>query len=261
VPLEEFLLYAAIGFGAQLIDGALGMGFGVIASAVMISTGVPPAISSASVHAAKSFTTAAAGSSNIYYKNVAWKLFGRLALAGVIGGVIGAVLISHSVGSWVKAIVAAYLAVMGMLIIYRGITGSHLSTQSRHVFRTGLAGGFLDAVGGGGWGPITVTTLLSRGGQPRFIIGSVNLAEFFVSIAVVTAFFLVSVLNESSEVSNLSIESLTKNGVIPGLVSGAIIAAPFAGWLVRISPARPLQVAVGLLVIGLSAYTIWQTFR
>jgi uncharacterized membrane protein YfcA len=242
--VEEFLIYAAIGFGAQLIDGALGMGFGVIASVVMISTGVSPATSSAGVHTAKSFTTAAAGASNIYFKNVAWELFASLAVAGVIGGIVGATLLSHAEGAWVLPVVSIYLALMGGLIFYRAVTGSRISTRPRHVLPTGFFGGLLDAIGGGGWGPITVTTLLSRGGHPRYIIGSVNLAEFFVSVAVMLTFF------QFGAVTNLA--------VVAGLVSGGIIAAPFAGYIVKNAPTRPLQFAVGILVISLAGYNIWR---
>lgn len=242
---EDFILYAAIGFGAQLIDGALGMGFGVISSAVMLSTGTPPATVSASVHAAKSFTTAAAGASNVYMKNVSWRLFWRLAIPGVIGGVLGAIFLTKSVGAWVKPFVAFYLGLMGGLILYRSIKGQPLQAKSRHVLRVGFLGGLLDAIGGGGWGPITVTTLLSRGGKPRYIIGSVNLAEFFVSIAVALTF--------------LSFGAITDNAVVLGFVSGGIVAAPFAGYLVRVAPTRPLQLCVGLLVVLLSTYTIYES--
>ncbi|MBI1238738.1 MAG: TSUP family transporter [Alphaproteobacteria bacterium] len=235
-------MYAAIGFVAQVIDGALGMGFGVISAAVLGATGVSPATVSASVHAAKSVTTAAAGLSNVFYRNVEWRLFIRLAIAGVIGGIIGAYFLAKADGEMVRPFVAVYLAIMGGLILYRAITGVRPQVSVNAVTPIGFAGGTLDAIGGGGWGPITVTTLLGRGGEPRFVIGSVNLAEFFVSIAVAGTF--------------IGLGAVAQTDVIFGLIAGGLIAAPFAGYTVRIAPARPLMGAVGALVISLNAYTI-----
>ncbi len=163
----ELLPFIAAGFAAQLIDGALGMAFGVISSTLLLSLGMPPAAASAGVHTVETFTTGLSGISHILHKNVDWKLFRRLAIPGIIGGVLGAYVLSSIDAAVVKPFVLAYLAAIGGLLVYRGLRYPPEYKAPKHVAPLGLAGGFLDAAGGGGWGPIVTGNLLAQGGEPR----------------------------------------------------------------------------------------------
>lgn len=176
--LAGLVPFIAIGFAAQMVDGALGMAFGVIASTLMVSAlGVPPARASAGVHLVEVFTTAASGISHVINRNVNWRLFARLVIPGVIGGVAGAYLVTIS-GEYARPFVMAYLAVIGIYLLARafGIPPEH--REPKHVAPLGLIGGFLDAAGGGGWGPVVTSNLLVQGSHPRTTIGTVNTAEF-----------------------------------------------------------------------------------
>lgn len=245
---DDFLLYAAIGFGAQLIDGAMGMGFGIISSTVLLASGVPPAIVSASTHSAKSFTNAAAGASHYFAKNVDFALFLRLAILGCIGGLFGVAVLAFAHPEILRPIVACYLLLMGLFIVYRAFRNPH-DAEDHSMGAAGPAGlvaGFLDAVGGGGWGPVATSTLVGRGGAPRYVIGSVTAAEFIVSIVVVAA------LAGAGKIGDWN--------VLVGLVAGGLIAAPLAGWSIRFVPARALMGAVGLMVMGVSGALLWRLF-
>ncbi len=241
----EFLLFMLVGFGAQLVDGALGMAYGVISTSVLLGTGIPPAAASAAVHAAEVFTTGVSGLSHAYFRNIDWPLFRRLAIAGVCGGVAGAIALSYLPGEGVRPFVAAYLMLMGAVILYKAWRGRPTSGQGAGVVPLGLAGGFLDAIGGGGWGPIVVSTLLGRGNSPRYAVGTVNTAEFFVTLAISAAF--------------VSTIGLAHWQIVAGLLAGGVIAAPLAGFVGHRIPHRPFMVAVGLLVIAISTRTIWLT--
>ncbi len=244
----SLLIYALIGFGAQLVDGALGMGFGVISSTVLLWNGVPPNVVSASTHSAKLFTNGTAGVSHWVAGNISRALLIRLSLFGMVGGVLGGVLLVHVDASILRPLVAGYLLLMGLLIIWRAYrrvvdAPDHSLKAARPA---GFIAGFLDAVGGGGWGPVTTSTLVGRGGTPRYVIGSVTMAEFFVSIAVV--------------VTLASYGSIGDWNVLVGLVTGGVVAAPFAGFSLKRIPARPLMAAVGVLVIVLSGLMIVRLF-
>ena len=167
--LVTFIL---IGFAAQLIDGALGMAFGLISSTLLIATGVPPAMASAGVHTAETFTTAVSGISHVAHRNVDWRLFFRIVIPGVIGGVAGAYLLTRISAEVAKPIVLTYLTSLGLYLFYRGIMHRHTEKRPRIVEPLGLAGGFLDASGGGGWGAIVTTNLLVQGSNPRKTIGT-----------------------------------------------------------------------------------------
>lgn len=181
---EDVILFAAVGFAAQVIDGALGMAYGVTASTVLQSLGVAPSVASASVHAAEVFTTGASGAAHWRLGNVDRVLLRRLATSGVAGGAIGAFLLTTLPGSIIRPFVSAYLLIMGLLILWRAVrqraedAGAQAfeSTPGR-VAPLGLAGGFLDAIGGGGWGALVTSTLIGRGVTPRLAIGSANLAS------------------------------------------------------------------------------------
>lgn len=250
--MESFLIFLAVGFAAQLCDGALGMGYGIISSSVMVALGVPPATASATVHGAKLFTTAASAASHSAHKNVNWRLFFPLALAGICGGILGVYLITSIEASQLKPWVLGYFAIMGFYILWRAFKNHAIRHIRRHWMPPlGLTGGFLDAVGGGGWGPTVTTTLLGAGLEPRQAIGTVNTAEFFVSAAVVAAFIYFLTSGRWSEASEIRQHA----AAVAGLVIGGLIAAPFAGWTTKHVPRRPMTFAVGLLIVGLA---VWQ---
>lgn len=245
---SSFLIFALIGFGAQLIDGALGMGFGVISSTVLLWQGVPPAVVSASTHSAKLFTNGTAGVSHWAAGNISRTLLIRLSLFGILGGILGGILLVHVDADLLRPLVAGYLAIMGLLIVWRAYRRvAEVPDHSKGAAApAGLVAGFLDAVGGGGWGPVTTSTLVGRGGTPRYVIGSVTMAEFFVSVAVV--------------ITLASFGSIGDWNVLGGLVTGGVIAAPFAGFTLKRIPTRPLMAAVGLLVIVLAGLMIARIF-
>ena len=245
--MDEILLYVAIGFVAQMIDGAIGMAYGVTATSVLLSTGVPPATASACVHAAETFTTGASGIAHWKLGNVDRKLLWRLAVPGAIGGAIGAYALSGFEGETLKPYIAIYLLLLGFVIIWKALVRRPLeSPQPRSVAPLGFFGGLLDAIGGGGWGPIVTSSLLGQGTTPRYAIGSVNLAEFFVTLTIsITFFFPIG---------------LGLWPIITGLVIGGIIAAPFAALAAKHVPAKALMLAVGCVVIVLSLNTIIKAF-
>lgn len=246
----ELLIFIAIGFAAQLVDGALGMAYGLIATTVLLSLGTPPAFASASVHAAEVVTTGLAGSSHVWHKNVDWKLFKRLAPAGVAGGIVGAFVLTGLPETFVKVMVTLYLIGMTLMITRRIVFSKKAQegtkAQRERKIRTpvvGAAGGFLDAIGGGGWGPVVTSTLLARGDHPRSTIGSVSLAEFFLTVAISVAFLI----------------ALDFSGywqVVLGLVIGGAMAAPLAGYLSRILAPRTLMILVAAVISILSVYSL-----
>lgn len=253
--LGIFGLFLLVGFFAQLIDGAVGMAYGVISSSVLLAFGVPPAQASATIHAAECFTTGASGASHIAHRNIDWRLFMRLAPAGVVGGVIGAYLLTGFDPTFIKAVVIAYLGVLGIFMLARAIRGpKEEEPHLKHVVPLGVVGGFLDASGGGGWGPIVSSTLLGRGHAPRYVIGSVNAAEFVVTVAISIA-FLGTLLT-----GRLQLEGGLAAGVasLSGLILGGLVAAPLAGYITKIAPARLLLGAAAILVMSLS---VWQGFQ
>jgi uncharacterized membrane protein YfcA len=238
----EILLYVAAGFLAQLIDGVLGMGYGVSATSLLLTLGVPPAVSSASVHTAETVATGFSAYSHYRFGNVIWPLAKRLLIPGVIGAALGAWILTAIPGETVRPYIAVYLLLMGMLILFKAFRRRPPAESHAHLVPLGLAGGFFDAIGGGGWGPIVVGTLLARGNEPRTTIGSVNFAEFFVTLAAATTFFLTM--------------GFAAWKPIAGLAIGGAIAAPIAARLVGRIPARPLMIGVGVFVIALSLRTL-----
>lgn len=245
---EEVIVYILIGFAAQMVDGAIGMAYGVTASSVLLSVGVPPATASACVHAAETFTTAASGAAHWRLGNVDRNLVLRLAIPGMVGGAIGAYVLSEIDGDKLKPFISAYLLLLGIVIIWKSLTlPVHFPQPTRNaVAPLGFAGGLLDAIGGGGWGPIVTSTLLGRGEQPRFAIGSVNLAEFFVTLTISTTFFVTV--------------GLSLWPIISGLIIGGILAAPLAALAAKHIPAKVLMRIVGCVVILISARNIWKAF-
>jgi uncharacterized membrane protein YfcA len=251
--MEDFILFLLVGFVAQMIDGALGMAYGAISSTTLLAFGVPPAHASAAVHAAEVFTTAATGSSHLYHRNIDWKLFWRLAPFGVLGGCTGAYVLTGIDAGTIKPIVTAYLALVGVWLILR----SFRRIPSKPVVPSvvaplGAAGGFLDAAGGGGWGPIVTTGLLGFGGTPRYVIGTVSASEFLITLSVSITFALALVTGHWADAG----EPTEHLAAIAGLVVGGIFAAPLAGFVVKTLKEKVLLRLVGLLIVVLAG---WQT--
>jgi len=239
---DQFLLFVLIGLLAQLVDGALGMAFGLISSTVLLSLGVPPVAVSASVHTAEVFTTGASGVSHLVMGNIDRRLFLRLALPGMFGGVLGAYVLTQLPGDLVRPFIYAYLLVLSLLILLRAAGRWVPREQVRRVPLLGFVAGFLDASGGGGWGPVATSTLLAHGGEARTTIGSVNAAEFLVTLAVSLTFLI------STGIQHLD--------VVLGLLVGGMVAAPLAALFVRHVRERWVLLAVGILVMGISLYQI-----
>jgi uncharacterized membrane protein YfcA len=244
----DFFLLLAIGFLAQIIDGALGMAFGVVSNAFMLMIGLPPAQASALVHTAEVFTTGASAASHIYHRNVDWKLVLRLGGAGVLGAILGAWILSNLDVSEARRYVYMYLLLMGLYILFKALRVSPIRQQSiRWAPPLGFAAGFHDACGGGGWGPIVTSTLIGAGQPPRQTVGSVNTTEFFVTTAAATTFFV-----------ELGASHL--HHLIP-LILGGVLAAPIGGWAVKRISAQWLMGAVGVLIVSLSAIQLVRAFK
>jgi len=227
------------------------MAYGVISSTVLISLGVPPATASASVHAAEVFTTAASAGSHAWHRNVNWKFLLPLAVAGVTGGVLGAYVLTSVDGDDIKPYVVIYLAAMGGLILYRASRRRKIRHVHRHwAAPIGLVGGFADAVGGGGWGPTVTSTLVGAGKEPRLAIGTVNTAEFFVTVAI-SATFLGALLTGHWDQGGALEDHFA---AIAGLVVGGLCAAPLAGWVTKAVPVKLMTWAVGFVVVGLALH-------
>jgi uncharacterized membrane protein YfcA len=243
--VTEYVLLAAIGFFAQLIDGALGMAFGVICTTAMLSMGMPPAQASALVHTAEIFTTAGSAGSHIWHRNVDWRLVTRLGVAGVLGAVLGAWILSNLDAGAVRPYISGYLLLVGIFILLKAWQlAPGRDAPGPWVGPIGFVAGFLDASGGGGWGPVATSSLIGSGHAPRTTVGSVNTTEFFVTVAAATTFFVELGASPWRE--------------LIALIVGGLLAAPLGGWAVKRIPARVLMVAVGCLVIALS---LWQIAR
>lgn len=237
---QDLVLFAAIGFLAQLVDGAIGMAYGLTATSVLMLQGVPPVVASAGVHAAEVATTGLSGLAHWRLGHVLPRLLLRLAVPGAIGGMAGAFLAVHVPVEALRPVVSLYLLVMGLVVLRRAWSDLPpcRAVAEAGVRPLGFGGGFLDAVGGGGWGAIVTSTLIARGVEPKHAIGSSNAAEFFVTAAVTAAF--------------LSTIGLGIWPVVAGLVLGGAVAAPFAALAARLIPARPLMAVVGTAIVALA---------
>ncbi|MEN5004276.1 sulfite exporter TauE/SafE family protein [Stenotrophomonas indicatrix] len=239
---SEFWWFILIGLGAQLVDGALGMAFGLVSSSVLLSMGLPPAQVSASVHTAEVFTTGASGVSHLVAGNVDKRLFFRLALPGALGGALGAYVLTQVPGDLIRPLIYLYLLVLAIIILARAAGRWMPKGEIRRVPVLGFFAGLLDASGGGGWGPVATSTLLARGGQARTTIGTVNAAEFVVTLTI-SAMFLLS----------MGVQHLQ---IVAGLLIGGMMAAPVAAVLVKRVKERWVLVAVGVLVLGISLFQV-----
>jgi uncharacterized membrane protein YfcA len=239
--MPDLAFFILVGFCAQIVDGALGMAFGLIATTSMLAFGVPPAAASAMTHVAEIFTSAASGASHAWQRNINWKLVARLAPAGMIGGAIGAYLLSSIDASVVEPFVSAYLIAVGIYIIFKAFRPLFpREVGDRMIPVIGLGGGLLDAMGGGGWGPIVTTSLVGRGHEPKKVIGSTSVTEFLVTSTISIAFVL-----------TLGWSDMTSAA---GLIIGGVMAAPLGALVVKRLPLRPLMVAVAMVIIATSIY-------
>lgn len=242
----SILLYILVGFLAQMIDGALGMAYGVSSNTFLLSLGIPPAAASASVHMAEVITTGVSGVSHWRLGNIDWNLVKRLLLPGVLGGILGAYLLTNIDGNSIKPFVSAYLLLMGIIILVKALRYNpkpHNGVHTARVSALGTVGGFFDAIGGGGWGPIVTTTLVARGKDTRLTIGSVNFSEFFVTLAESITFVLTLQFGQYWQ-------------IILGLLIGGAIAAPLAAAIMKKVPVKMLMLLVGFLIILLSIRTL-----
>ncbi len=239
-----FLFFVLAGFLAQLVDGTLGMAYGVSCTTLLLCLGVGPAAASASIHTSELFTTAASALFHLKNGNVDKGILKRLAVPGVVGGVIGAYVLSSFPGDNAKPWISAYHLIMGNVIRVNACRKQHTEPQNAKLAPLGFLGGFLDAVGGGGWGPVVTSTLVSKGNSPRMVIGTVNTAEFFVAASTSAAFFVV--------LGNIYLTAVL------GLILGGVAAAPIAAHACKKVQPKPLMVAVGVLIVFLSLRNIHQ---
>jgi uncharacterized membrane protein YfcA len=237
--------FIAIGFAAQMIDGALGMAFGVISTTLLVSMGVPPAAASAGVHTVESFTTGVSGISHAFHRNIDWRLFARIVIPGIIGGVLGAYVLTRISAETARPIVLTYLAGIGVYLLWRGATHRHREREPRVVAPLGFAGGFLDAAGGGGWGPVVTSNLLVQGSNPRKTIGTVNTAEFFVTVTI-SATFIVALGWEAFTVATV------------GLLIGGVVAAPLGALVAKRVKPDFLLTMVGVVLTVTSLYGVYR---
>ncbi len=250
VPMElgnEFFWFILIGLAAQLVDGALGMAFGLVSTSILLAMGLPPASVSAAVHTAKVFTTGASGGSHALMGNVDRRLLLRLAIPGVIGGVIGAYVLTQVPGQLLRPVTCVYLLVLAVLILRRVIRDRAAGPETakrvqRRVPAVGFLAGLLDAIGGGGWGSLSTSTLLASGSATRATIGTVNLAEFAVTLAISLTFVFTI--------------GMAYADVVAGLVIGGVLASPLAALMVKRLPERLILGSVGVLALVVSAYQI-----
>lgn len=238
----EFLVFMLVGMAAQLVDGALGMAYGVTSTSLLLAFGLPPPVASASVHAAEVATTGVSGLSHGLFGNVDRRLMWSLVLPGVVGAMFGAWLLSRLDWAWLRPLVSAYLLGLGALLVWRAWRGQRRAARLRGQGLLGLCAGFLDAVGGGGWGPFATSHLMARHLEPRIAIGTANAAEFFVSL--------------SASVVFLAALGVSHVHVVLGLLAGGMVVAPFSAWLARRLPARPMMAVVGAVVCAVSLFNL-----
>jgi uncharacterized membrane protein YfcA len=222
------------------------MAFGVITSTLLVGVlGVPPKLASAKVHVVEIFTTGVSGLNHLWHGNIDPRIFFRLVIPGVIGGVLGAYVLSNVDAEAARPFVLTYLAAVGLWLLWRGLDHKPMIKDPKIIAPLGLVGGFLDAAGGGGWGPIVTSNLLLQGAEPRKVIGSVNAAEFFLTGAISATF-----------IWHIGIDQF---GVaVVGLLIGGVLAAPFGAWAAKHIPARTLLLMVGVVLTITSAYGIYR---
>ena len=248
----DIFYFIMAGFVAQMIDGALGMAYGVTATTFLTSVGISPVFATASVHSSEIFTSGVSGYMHLKFGNVNSRLFKIVLIPGVIGAALGAFLITkladlEAVNQYLTPAISIYTAILGVLILKKALVKNPKKKPVRQIGLLAWFGGFVDAIGGGGWGPIVNSTLIAAGRHPRYTIGSVNLAEFFVSFASSVVFALYAGLDNYGM-------------VILGLILGGMIAAPIAARLAQKLPIKTMMILVGIVVILVSLRKIIKFF-
>ncbi|WP_020669395.1 sulfite exporter TauE/SafE family protein [Amycolatopsis nigrescens] len=250
--MRILVLFGLAGFLAQLVDGTLGMAFGVTSTTTLVALGTTPAVASAAVHLAEVGTTLASGAAHWRFKNIDWRTVGILAVPGAVGAVIGAYVLTSLSTEFAEVWITTILLLLGLYVLIRfaflklGKLITDKRPGAKFLGPLGLIAGFVDATGGGGWGPVATTTLLSSGRlEPRKVIGSVDTSEFIVALAASIGFFF-----------SLSSEHDLNYTVVLGLMLGGVIAAPIAAWLVKLVPPRVLGAAAGGLIVFTNARTL-----
>lgn len=244
--MEEFIIFLLVGFLAQLVDAALGMAYGLTATTLLLSAGLPPVVASTTIHLAECFTTGFSAIAHHQFGNIDRVLFRRLLLPGIAGSIVGAYLLTHIDGNTIKPFIAVYLLLMGIIVITKAFLQFPPRAVNEHLIPLGFGGAFMDAVGGGGWGPIVTSTLLARGNDARTTIGSVNACEFFIAITASATFLLSGV-----EVGWR---------IILALALGGAIASPIGAWICKYIAVKKLMLIVGVLIICLSLRMLWIVF-
>ncbi len=249
LSFEALLPFIIIGFVAQSIDGALGMAFGVITNSLLVGVlGLPPAQASARVHVVEVFTTGVSGISHLLHGNIDKRLFFRLLIPGVAGGVTGAYILTQLDGDVVKPFILAYLIAIGLWLLLRGLLYPPKIKKPSVVEPLGLIGGFLDAMGGGGWGPVVTSNLLVQGAEPRQVVGTVNAVEFFLTLAVSVTF-----------IYHLGIADVA--GATMGLLIGGVAAAPFGAIMAKRIPVKVMLILVGIVLTLTSSYSLLRAIK
>ncbi len=248
IDLAYLLPFIGVGFAAQLVDGALGMAFGVISNTLLVGVlGVPPAMASQRVHVVECFTTATSGISHLLHGNVDKALFLRLLIPGVIGGIAGAYVLTSLDAQVVKPFVLTYLAGVGLYLLWRGLFYPPKLREAGLVAPLGLVGGFLDAAGGGGWGPVVTSNLLIQGADPRKVVGTVNTVEFFLTLTISAAF-----------IYHLGFADVA--GATLGLLIGGVAAAPLGAWAAKHFPPKTMLLLVGIVLTLTSSYGVYRAW-
>jgi len=248
IDLATLVPFIAIGFAAQLVDGALGMAFGVISNTMLVAVlGIPPALASQRVHLVECFTTATSGISHLAHGNIDKRLFFSLLIPGIVGGVLGAYVLTSLDASVVKPFVLVYLTAVGVWLLVRGLLYPPKVKQVKLIAPLGLVGGFLDAAGGGGWGPVVTSNLLIQGGDPRRVVGTVSAVEFFLTVTVSIAF-----------IASVGLAQVA-GGTI-GLLIGGVLAAPIGAFAAKRIPVKPMLILVGVVLTLTSAFGIYKAW-
>ena len=246
--LAYLLPFIAVGFAAQLVDGALGMAFGVISNTLLVGVlGMPPAQASQKVHLVECFTTAVSGISHLLHGNIDKRLFFSLLIPGVTGGVLGAYVLTSLDAEVVKPFVLLYLLAIGLYLLWRGLFYPPAIKPARLIAPLGLFGGFLDAAGGGGWGPVVTSNLLIQGADPRKVVGTVSAVEFFLTITVSAAF-----------IYHLGLTDVA--GATLGLLIGGLLAASIGAWAAKHFPVKQMLILVGIVLTLTSAYGVYRAW-
>ncbi len=253
----NIIVLAVIGLLAQFIDGSLGMGYGVTSTSVLISIGFLPSVASASVHTAEIFTTLISGISHIRIGNFRKDIFFPLVIFGMIGGITGATILSSLPGKTIKPYIAVILLILGLVILLRFwfrkktiLNGEDSPVSKKKLALLGFIAALVDAIGGGGWGPIaTPTLILSNKTTPRIVVGTVNAAEFFITLSISLTFIF-----------TLGLENFMWKAVL-ALIIGGVISAPIAAYTCKKIPTRLLGILIGLLLMALNLRTIIMSLR